>query len=201
MRENNQERFKDTIIVDNGLSDSSDNVITINSSYLNVKGLDDNHSYKVSPDGKVIFNDLLSNLKDEKLKELLTNELMKYGFEEIPADLNETQLKGILEFSIAKIEKGIEYGQFYPFSVGRTDDSGLAIILLMYNGNSLPFAVETFPIKLKDADDKVIFADLVNLNKAVSPKKTGIYYIKITKEVLKEDNMDLSTWSITFDVD
>lgn len=209
MKNKNEENFKSTIFVDTELNNILDNVITINSSYSNMKDLDENYSYTISPDGKVIFNDLLNDLrklkanqlKDKSEKELLIDELIKYGFEKVPTDLNETQLKSILEFSIAKIIKNIEYGQFHPFSVEKAASNDLFIILLMYNGNTLPFAVETLPFKLKDADEKVIFAGSINLDKAVSPKKTGIYYIKINKNDLKEDSMDLSKWTITFDAD
>lgn len=202
---NEQENLKDTIVIDSSLSGDSSDVITITSSDLNNENSNNNHSYKISSQGKVIINDVLSNLKenhlkDGKWKEILAKELTKYGFEKIPDELDEIHLESILEFSVNKMIKNIQYGQIHPFSVEKADNGDLIIILLMYNGNMHPFDLESIPLKVKDANDKVVFADLANLNKTISPKKIGIYCLRINEENLKENNMDLTKWNITFEL-
>lgn len=204
-----QKSYKDTIVIDSSSNDNLDKIVTISAQGLKDKDACGDCDYKISPDGKVIFNNLssdLSNLAQEHIenktpKESLIDELTKHGFEKIPADLNEEQLKGILEFYITKVVKNIEYGQLYPFSVEKTDNGDLTVILLMYNRSTLPFALGSLPFKLKDANNNVVFADLVNLDKVVDSNKVGIYYIKIDREYLKEENMDLSTWTITFEAE
>ncbi len=204
MSNNKHKDFKDTIVIDKTLREDVDNVITINSGDLNQQSTDDNFNYRISEDDKAITIDLLSNLKegylkDKDSKEILIKDLTKYGFENIPEDLNETQLKDILEFAISKIFKDVEYGRIYPFSAQKTDNGDLEIILLMYNWNTQPLTLGNVPIKLKDAENKVVFADLADLSKVISPKKIGVYYIKVDKDALKEDKMDLTTWTVTFE--
>jgi SLAP domain-containing protein len=204
MSNNKHKDFKDTIVIDKTLREDVDNVITINSDDLNHQSTDDNFNYRISEDDKAITIDLLSNLKegylkDKDSKEILIKDLTKYGFENIPEDLNETQLKDILEFAISKIFKDVEYGRIYPFSAKKTDNGDLEIILLMYNWNTQPLILGNVPLKLKDAENKVVFADLADLSKVISPKKIGVYYIKVDKDALKEDKMDLTTWTVTFE--
>lgn len=210
MRDNGKQKsYRETIVIDTSSTDNSDEVVTISAQGLKDKDVYDDCDYKISPDGKIIFNNLssdLSNLGQEHIenktpKESLIDELTKHGFEKIPADLNEEQLKGILEFYITKVVKNIEYGQLYPFSVEKTDNGDLTVILLMYNRNTIPFALGDIPLKLKDANNRVVFADSINLDKVVDSNKVGIYYIRIDKENLKEENMDLSTWTITFEAE
>lgn len=209
MSNDNQKSFKDTIVIDGSISNNSNSAITIGISDSNNQSSNDNSIYKISEDGKVIFNAILSNLdsltenqlKNEKPREILINELINYGFEKIPVELNEVQLRNILEFSIIKVIKNVQYGQIYPFSVEKANNGDLIITLLIYNSSALSFAMDALPITLTDANNKIVFSDLVNLNKSISPKKTGIYYIKINKDALKEDNINLLTWSITFEVE
>lgn len=200
MSDNRQEKFKKTIVIDS--NESSVDVITINSSDLNNNSSDD--AYKVSSDGEVVNINLVGNLKESYLKginskSMLIKELIKYGFDKIPVGLNEIQLINILEFSMTSMIKNVNYGKIYPFSVEKNDNGDLVIVLLMYNWNEQPFTLGNIPLKLKDASGKVVFANLVDLTKEIGPKKIGIYYVEINKETLKEDDMDLTKWTITFE--
>lgn len=192
MSYNDQEKFNDTIIVDDSLGES----ITISSSG---QYLDDDHIHKLSPNGKIIIS-IPKEIYYETSKEVLIDELLKLGFENIPEELNKEELKDIIGFSVSKMDKEVSYGQIYPFIVKKCENDDLSIILLMNNKNNVPFEFEQFPITLKDADGKIVFADFVKLNKAIGAEKIGIYYIKVNKEALKEKDMDLSTWSISFHV-
>jgi SLAP domain-containing protein len=206
MEDNNkQKKFKETLVIDRSLSDDLCDAITINSRALNDQGLDMNYSFRISQDGKILFSGLPSNwversLKGENIKGILLKELFKCGFDIIPAELTETELKDILEFSINKIVRNLDYGQIYPFSVEKTDEGDIKIILLVYNANTFPLNLEKLPIKLRDANEKIIFADLIEFGKEVSPKKTGIFYHKINKEILKEDDMDLTSCTVAFEL-
>ncbi|WML36735.1 SLAP domain-containing protein [Clostridium sp. OS1-26] len=192
MSYNDQEKFDGTIIIDDSLGESI--TISARGQYL-----DDNHIHKLSPNGKVIIS-IPKDINDETSREVLISELLKLGFENIPEELNEEELKDIIGFAISKMDKEASYGQIYPFIVKKCENDDLSIILLMNNKNTFPFELAQLPITLKDAEEKVVFADFVKLNKAICAEKTGIYYIKVNKEDVKEKDMDLSTWSIIFQV-
>ena len=192
---NNQNYFDDTIVINNILSDNSEDIITIYSKDLHSQYLDRNNSYKVSPEGKILSNSL-----NENSKEILIRKLIDYGFEKIPDNLTELELKGILVYSTTKMIKQIGFGKMDPYSVELDDNGDLKIIILIYNGNTISLTLGEFPLKLKDAKDKVILADLVDLNQEISSDKISICYLKLNKELLKEETIDLTTWSITFEV-
>lgn len=201
---NNQEYFKDTIQINNMVSDNSEDVITIYSRNLHSEFSDNNYSYKLTPDGKVLFNTLIDNIngnyyRDKYSKDKMIDELIKFGFEKIPDNLNESDIRYILQFSISKIEKNITCGRIYPCIVNITETGDLKVILLMYNGNSITVGLENIPFKLKDARNKVVVVKEIDLNKTVNPKKIGIFCININKNNLIEKEMDLSTWSISFE--
>ena len=196
---NNQNYFDDTIVINNILSDNSEDIITIHSKNLCGQYLDKYNSYKVSPEGKIAIDDLNSNL-NKNSKEMLIKELIDYDFENIPDNLTKLELKNILEYSTSNILKDIRFAKTEPFSVEIADNGDLKIILLVYNGNSIVLNLGEFPLKLKDANNKVIVADFIDLNLEVSSGKIGICYLKLNKEILKEENMDLTTWTITFEV-
>jgi SLAP domain-containing protein len=177
-------------------------VVTINSSDLDNKSLD--YKYKVSSSGEVVTVNLLGNLKGSYLKDIKTKkavirELIEQGFDNIPAELTGIELKNILEFSMSEISKNLHYGKIYPFSIEKNETGDIKIVLLMHNSYEHPLSLGNIPVKLKDANEKIIFAGFIDFSKEISPKKTGVYCVKIDKEKLKEDSMDLKSWNITFE--
>lgn len=192
MSYNDQERFDDTIIIDDNLGE----LITISAEGQH---LDDDHIHKLSPNGKVIIS-IPKEIDEETSKQKLIDELLKLGFENIPEELNEDELKDIIGFAISKMDTEAAYGQIYPFIVKKCEDESLAMILLMNNKNTFSLDLGQLPITLKDAEGKIIFADFVKLNKEIGAEKVGIYYIKVNKEAVKEKAMDLSSWTISFQV-
>ncbi|MBU3175307.1 SLAP domain-containing protein [Clostridium estertheticum] len=88
----------------------------------------------------------------------------------------------------------------FPFSVEKTENYDLKVILLMYNGSNNETEINKFPLKIKDANDNVLIADLVDINKTISPYKLGICEVLIEKERLGEQLPDLTTWTITFEM-
>ena len=205
MSEMRHNYFDDTIVINNIVSDDSEDIITIYSRNPRKKYADKKNSYKISPNGRIVINNLMGELQEKSLKQgnlrdLLVEELIKIGFERVPTNLTEEELKDIFEYSISKMVRKIGFGKMEPYRVKLTDSGDLEIMLLIYNGNGLSLTLDQFPLKLKDANQKVVFAGLFDFNIEVSSDRIGICCIKINKDVLKEKDMDLTTWSITFEM-
>ena len=199
MSDDNNKYFDDTIVIDNIQSNNSEDVITIYFKNLHSQYLDKDNSYKVSPNGKILSNSLTSNL-NENSKGILIKELISHGFEKIPDNFTELELESILKFSRTEMQKEISCAKIEPYSAQVADNGDLKITLLIYNGNSITLTLEKFPLKLKDANNKVVLADFIDLNMEISSKKIGICCLKIGKDILLEEKLDLNTWSITFEV-
>ena len=69
----------------------------------------------------------------------------------------------------------------------------------MYNGSDNPITITKFPFKLKDAKDKVLIADFIEINKTAT-SKIVICEVKIEKARISEPIPDLATWTVTFEV-
>ena len=107
----------------------------------------------------------------------------------------------MLEFSEKEIVKNNKYSKMFPFSVEKTDNYDLKVILLMYNGSSNATDLTKFPFKLKDANDKVIIAGTIDLDKTISSSKIGICEVLIEKTRLIEQLPDLTSWTVTFEME
>ncbi|MBU3185242.1 SLAP domain-containing protein [Clostridium estertheticum] len=189
------------------INDKLSGLVTITTEDLSEQNLSNNFIYKVCPNGEIL-NAGSENKIDEKLKkkavrnskEILSDKLIADGFDEIPENLTKLELTRILEFSQNKIVKNNNYSRMFPFSVEKTDNYDLKVILLMYNGSNNESEINKFPLKIKDANDNVLIADLVDINKTISPYKIGICEVLIEKERLSEQLPDLTTWTITFEM-
>jgi SLAP domain-containing protein len=195
----------DTIVINDKLSGLV--TITITTENLSKQNLPNNFTYKVSPTGKILNVGVEDNI-DEKLKEatiksskeILIEKLIRDGFEQIPESFTELELNRILEFSEREIDKENDYSKMFPFSVETTNDGDLKVILLMYNGSNNEIPLTMFPFKLKDARDKVLIVDLIEINKTVSPCKIVICEVQIESARLSEQVSDLTTWTVTFEM-
>ncbi|MCB2354989.1 SLAP domain-containing protein [Clostridium estertheticum] len=193
----------DFIVINDNLS----GLVTITTEDLSEQNLSNNFIYKVCPNGEIL-NAGNENKIDEKLKkkavrnskEILSDKLIADGFEEIPENLSKLELTKILEFSQNKIVKNNKYSRMFPFSVEKTENYDLKVILLMYNGSNIVTEMSKFPFKLKDANDNVLIADLIDINKTISPSKIGICEVLIEKARLSEQLPDLTTWTVTFEM-
>ena len=194
-----------TIVIDDKLNDVV--IVTITSEDLSMQNSHNSSTYKVSPEGKIL-NNIVEHKIDEKIKEptvknfkgMLIEKLIKDGFEQIPKDLTELELNGILQFSPQEIDKRNDYSKMFPFSVETTNSGDLKVILLMYNGSNKEIPLTKFPFKLKDAKDKVLIIDVIDINKTVSPSKIVICEVQIEKARLSEQAPDLTKWTVTFEM-
>ncbi|MGH4120710.1 SLAP domain-containing protein [Clostridium sp.] len=195
-----------TIVID----DKSNDLVTITITSEDVT-LQNSHcsstTYKVSPEGKIL-NNIVETKIDEKIeqptdknyKKMLIEKMIKDGFEQVPKGLTESELSTIIEFSLKEIEKRNDYSKMFPFSVEITSSGNLKIILLMYNGSNSEIPLTKFPFKLKDAKDKLVIVDLIEINKTVSPSKIAICEVEIERARLSEQTPDLTTWAVTFEI-
>ncbi|MBU3158321.1 SLAP domain-containing protein [Clostridium frigoris] len=189
------------------INDKLSGLVTITTEDLSEQNLSDNFIYKVCPDGEIL-NVGNENKTDKKLKEkavknskeILNDKLMEEGFEKIPEGLSKLDLTKMLEFSEKNIVKNNKYSKMFPYSVEKTDNYDLKVMLLMYNGSNNATEITKFPFKLKDANDNVIIADVVDINKTISPFKIGICEVLIEKARLSEQLPDLTTWTVTFEM-
>ncbi|MCB2306001.1 SLAP domain-containing protein [Clostridium estertheticum] len=189
------------------INDKLSGLVTITTEDLSEQNLSDNFIYKVCPNGEIL-NSGNENKIDEKLKkkavrnskEILSDKLIADGFDKIPENLSKLQLAKILEFSENKIVKNNKYSRMFPFSVEKTDNYDLKVILLMYNGSNIESEINKFPFKLKDANDNVLIADLIDINKTIGPYKIGICEVLIEKAQLSEQLPDLTSWTVTFEM-
>ena len=158
------------------INDKLSGLVTITTEDLSEQNLPDNFIYKVCPDGEIL-NVGKENRTEKKLKaksvknsrEILIDKLIEDGFEHIPENLTKLELTKMLEFSEEKIVKNKnEYSRVFPFSVEKNDNYDLKVILLIYNGSKHATTLTKFPFKLKDANDKVIIAGVIDLDKTVS---------------------------------
>lgn len=194
-----------TIVIDDKLNDLV--IITITSEDLAMQNAYNSSTYTVSPAGNIL-NNIVENNIDENIKGLtaknskgiLIEKLVKDGFEQVPKDLTESELNRILEFSIKEIDKRNVYSKMFPFSVETTSSGDLKVILLMYNGSNNKIPLTKFPFKLKDANDKVLIIDVININKTVSPSKIAICEFQIERSRISERVLDLTTWTVTFEM-
>ncbi|MGH4139576.1 SLAP domain-containing protein [Clostridium sp.] len=201
---NKQKIGTDTIVV----KDKLNGLVTITTEDLSKRDLTNSFIYKICPDGKIL-NIAEDNSIDEKLKEasvknpreILIEKLIKGRFQQIPEDLTELELGRILEFSEKEIVEIKGFSRMFPFSVETTNSGDLKVMLLMYNGNKSEMAVDKFPFKLKDAKNKVLTAGLIDINKTISPYKIVICEVQIEKELLSEQPWDLTTWTVTFEME
>ncbi|MGV8983119.1 SLAP domain-containing protein [Clostridium sp.] len=200
----NKQKIGTDIIV---IKDKLNGLVTITTEDLSRRDLTNSFIYKICPDGKVL-NVHEENKIDEKLEEasvknprgILIEKLIKGGFEKIPDDLTDLELVRILEFSEREIVKNND-SRMFPFSVETTNSGDLKVILLMYNGSMTEMTVDKFPFKLKDAKNKVITAGLIDINKIISPSKIAICEVQIEKALLNEQEVDLTTWTVTFEME
>ncbi|MBW9170352.1 SLAP domain-containing protein [Clostridium estertheticum] len=189
------------------INDKLSGLVTITTEDLSEQNLSNNFIYKVCPNGEIL-NVAKENKIDEKLekkavkssKEILSDKLIEDGFEKIPENLSKLELTKILEFSENKIVKNNKYSRMFPFSVEKTENYDLKVILLMYNGSNNETEINKFPLKIKDANNNVLIADLVDINKTISSYKIGICEVLIEKARLSEQLPDLTTWTVTFEM-
>ncbi|MCB2357816.1 SLAP domain-containing protein [Clostridium estertheticum] len=189
------------------INDKLSGLVTITTEDLSEQNLSNNFIYKVCPNGEIL-NAGNENKIDEKLKkkavrnskEILSDKLIEDGFEEIPENLTKLELTKILEFSQNKIVKNNKYSRMFPFSVEKTENYDLKVILLMYNGSNNESEINKFPFKLKDANDNVLIVGLIDINKKISPYKIGICEVLIEKAQLSEQLPDLTSWTVTFEM-
>jgi SLAP domain-containing protein len=194
----------DTIVINDKLS----GLVTITIENLSKQNLSNNFTYRVCPDGEILGMGADNNI-DEKLKEtsvksskeVLIEKLIMNGFEKVPENLTELELDSILEFSEKEIVKSNDYSKMFPYSVETTNSDDLKVILLMYNGSNIIATLEKFPFKLKDAKDKVVTAGLIEVNKTINPSKIVICEVQIEKAALSEQTPDLTTWTVTFEME
>ena len=195
----------DTIIIEDVL----DGIVTITSKDLNSQSVEKNLIYKVFQDGKIIkVNDsneidnesLFNKVIEKTSKDVVIDELINNGFEQIPDTLTELELKNILEFSRINIDKSYNYSKMFPYSVEITDVGDLKVTLLMYNGIEDSISLSKFPFKLMDAKDEIVIADLIDIDKSINPLKIEICILLLKKERLSMQTPDLSEWTITFEL-
>ncbi|MBU3143456.1 SLAP domain-containing protein [Clostridium sp. CF012] len=194
----------DTIVIKDKLT----GLVTITTEDLSAKNSSNSFIYKICPDGKILNIGEENNI-DEKLKEasvknpkeILIERLIKGGFEQIPEDLTEIELVKMLDFSEREIVKNNDYSRMFPFSVETTNSGDLKVILLMYNGSTIEVNIDKFPFKLKDSKDKVLIAGLIDINKTISSSKIAICEVQIEKSLLSEQAADLTTWTVTFEME
>jgi SLAP domain-containing protein len=190
------------------INDKLGGLITITNEDLCEQGLSNNFSYRVCPDGEIL-DSVADNNIDEKLKEapvksskeILIEKLIKHGLEHVPEGLTELELNSILDFSEREIVRSNDYSKMFPFNVETINNGDLKVTLLMYNGSSRVTALTKFPFKLKDAKDKVITVGLIDINKTISPFKIGICEVRIEKASFSEKVPDLTTWTVTFEME
>ena len=201
---NKQKSGNDTIVI----NDKLNGLVTITTEDLSKRDLTNSYIYKICPDGKILNIDEENSI-DEKLKEasvknpkeILVKKLIKGRFEQIPKDLTELELVRILDFSEKEIAEIKGFSRMIPFSVETTNSGDLKVILLMYNGSMTEMTVDNFPFKLRDAENKVITAGLIDINKIISPSKIAICEVQIEKALLNEQEVDLTTWTVTFEME
>jgi len=190
------------------INDKLSGLVTITTEDLSEQNLSNNFIYKVCPDGEIL-NIGKENKINEKLKakavktsqEILIEKLIQDGFEQIPENLTKLELTRMLEFSEKKIVKNNGYSRMFPFSVEKTENYDLKVILLMYNGSKNASEITKFPFKLKDAKDQVVIADIIDVDKIISSSKIGICEVLIEKERLSVQLPDLTTWTVTFEME
>ncbi|MBU3190272.1 SLAP domain-containing protein [Clostridium bowmanii] len=200
---NKQKSGNDTIVI----KDKLNGLVTITTEDLSKRDLTNSFIYKICPDGKIL-NVHEENKIDEKLekasvknpREILIEKSIKGGFEKISDDLTDLELVRILEFSEREIVKNND-SRMVLFSVETTNSGDLKVILLMYNGSKSEMTIDKFPFKLKDAKDKVITVGLIDINKTISPSKIAICEVQIEKALLNEQEVDLTTWTVTFEME
>lgn len=198
-----QKSGTDTIVINDELS----GLVTITTEDLDDQNVSNNFIYKVCPDGKILNSGAESKINEKPKeapvktsKELLIEKLIKDGFERIPKNLTEQELIKILEFSEREIVKSNDYSRMFPFSVETANNGDLKVILLMYNGGTIETSLTKFPFKLKDANDKVLIVGLVDIDKTISPSKIVVCEVQIEKALLSEEVPDLTTWTVTFEL-
>lgn len=194
-------RFIKTSVVD----DENDTV-TITLKNVDSSKFSNSYSYKVSPDGKIIIQNGIDTDSDEDAeysREKLVSLLKDIAFENIPEDLSDRELKKIYDYAVKNIDKKMGNGRIHPVGVDVTDlgkVKTIKIILIMYNGNKSELLITKLPLKLRDADGKTVFADLVDVNQVINPQKIGIFHLKFSNYDTLVKEMDLSSWSVTFEM-
>ncbi|MGK0469362.1 SLAP domain-containing protein [Clostridium sp.] len=172
--------------------------------------------FKVSDDGKVIIGCKLSennikgvtvpsgkvSVKEESLNEIpLKEENIVDMFENLPKDLSEKEINKIIEFlnkeELNKLKK-TGCGSILPYSVELTDNGDIKITLVIYNGGKIQLSLSQMPIKLTDVNKAIVMAELVDINAVVNYGKIGVFENIVTKDKLKENNINLEEWNITF---
>lgn len=131
---------------------------------------------------------------NEKYDKIIGN-----SFDRVPSDLGETKLLEIMNYINEKVI--VEEGQcrMVAYEICKKENEKLIATLFMINNTKETVEITKFPIKLTDANDKVIVKELFDLNLVVAPYKTSITHIAID---VKNDfhQIDLSKWNISFEV-
>lgn len=190
-------------------NDINQKIITITINDIGCNKLTNSYYYNVSTEGMVIIpqgdssiieNNKLTDINSLKSRIELIGLLESISFENISEDLSENELEKIYEYAKLKITRDAGWGKINPFSVEVTSERFIKVTLIIYNGNESDLNITKIPLKLREARDKVIFVGLVDVNENISSGKIGICQVKIYGEDLLEEDIDLSNWSITFEM-
>ncbi|WP_051542164.1 SLAP domain-containing protein [Clostridium lundense] len=123
----------------------------------------------------------------------------KIELEKIPDGMDEEEISTFNEF-MGSLPK-LEYGQVSVslFTVTQYKNNNLLMTLLVRNATNESIRLEKIPVTIKTADGKTVLSGIFDLEDfEIGSHKARILSLVFEKELLLEEEIDLTTCSVTF---
>jgi SLAP domain-containing protein len=132
----------------------------------------------------------------EKSEEIIIN---KDLYCDISGDMTEGEIALIDEYIKTKINVPENQCQIYIYNVEFNKSTNeITVILFIYNNNDKASELPVIPLKIKDANDKLVISGVYNINAVVSPKKVAVRKLVIKSLISEDKAIDLSKWKVEY---